>query len=169
MITRPKIRSLLSLTILVLLICSCNNNEGKRELQQYIANLKSNANMPGKKPLLKQFQLPAPVKYLTSETNNGSSTGPGSSGGNNAVLPSKPLQSYPLKDLQYVGNITQDNQTWAYILTPDNMIYGAKLGDIIGNTYGKIVKITGDHIEVLEQHTETGKPVQSIVTIELKE
>jgi type IV pilus assembly protein PilP len=168
MITRSKIRSILSLTILVLLMCSCNSNEGKRELQQYIANLKSNANMPGKIPLLTQFQLPTPVKYLTSETNNGANNGSGSSGGNNTV-PSKPLQSYPLKDLQYVGNITQDNQTWAYILTPDNMIYGAKLGDIIGNTYGKIVKITGDHIEVLEQHKETGKPAQSIMTIELKE
>ena len=150
------------LITLTFLLSSCGDREEKRELQLYITQLKNAASKNEKNPLPIQFQLPNPVLYISSLT----PSGPNSA---NSGVVSKPLQSYPLKDLQFVGTIAQDNETWAYILTPDNMIYGAKEGDIIGNTYGKIVKIATDHIEVLEKHTVSGKPVDQIVTMQLKE
>jgi type IV pilus assembly protein PilP len=163
MITTSTIRVFLTLLALALVLSSCGNREKKYELQLYIQNLKDAASTNEKKPLPIEFQLPMPVKYQSEQAHTGA-------GSNNAGgVIAKPIQSYSLKELSFVGTITQDNQTWAYILTPDNMIYGAKQGDIIGNSYGKIVKITADHIEIMEQHIESGKPVQSIVTMQLKE
>jgi len=157
------IRTVFSIILIAFMLSSCGSGEEARELRLYIKQMKDQASTNEKKPLMIEYQLPKPVKYIGLVSSQ--SAGTNATGGQ----VSKPLQSYPLKDLQFVGTIVQDNETWAYILTPDNMIYGAKEGDIIGNTYGKISKITTDHIEVRQQSTESGKPVNQTVTMQLKE
>ena len=148
------IRIALSIILIAFMLSSCGSREEQRELRLYIKQMKDQANTTEKKPLMVEYQLPKPVKYIGLVSQSS-----GTNAGSGEV--SKPLQSYPLKDLQFVGTIVQDNETWAYILTPDNMIYGAKEGDIIGNSYGKISKITTDHIEVRQQSTEVRKTCQS--------
>lgn len=157
-------RKLLYIAVLMaasLVLAGCGDNEKKSELEQFIAQQKLQANPVSIKEIAVEYQLPTPVHYgVEAAISNASEQA--------EIKPGQPLQSFPLKSLQFVGTISENNQTWAYILTPDNMIYGAKVGDVISDSYGKIVRITTDHLDVLIPATGSNKESQ-VVTMQLKE
>lgn len=80
-----------------------------------------------------------------------------------------PLYAYPLNMMRFIGTISKDNQLHAYIWLPDNKVYQLKIGDNMGNHYGKIDAIFPDHIDVIERYFVAGKgDVQQKVILELK-
>ena len=145
----------------MMVLTACGDKAHEREVKQYVeqTRLAAKNNKSTLPPI--EYQLPKPIKYSRGTSAIGSTT--------NKAVAGKPLLNYPLKSLKFVGTMSQNRQTWVYIMTPDNMIYGAKEGDKIGNTYGKIIKIAADHIVVNEPVTEGGKPMERKVTMELKE
>jgi Tfp pilus assembly protein PilP len=147
----------------VFFLSGCGDDSRQRELRAYIATLKTTTANKAVESKISLWQLPTPVTYHAG----GSYTGVSASNPKNA---SNPLQAYPIKALQFVGILTQNNRLSAYIMTPDSMIYLVKVGDVIGEEYGKIVKIDSDHIEIAEKVTAGNQPDEErIVTMELKD
>ena len=60
------------------------------------------------------------------------------------------LESFPLDTLRMVGTMTQENQTWALIKTPDNTIQRVLTGNYLGQNNGKIVSVSDDEVELTE-------------------
>jgi Tfp pilus assembly protein PilP len=143
------------------LLSGCDSQSRQQEIQHYITQLKLNAAQSQAVNNTTVWTLPKPVKYTAGEA-------PGIT--NQSENSAAPLQSYSIKQLQFVGILTQDNITSAYILAPDGMLYLVKMGDVIGDKYGKIVKIDSDHIEISEKYTSANnQSAERTVTMELKD
>lgn len=166
MTMKPYIHFILVAFSCGILLSACSDDRQLNDLKNYVAQLKQKVTHIQKKELTAEFKLPQPISYRSASAAAWVSTSPpqGNGGGN-------PLQAYPLKLLQFVGTVTQNNRTWAYLMTPDKMIYQVKEGDIIGDSYGKIIKIDSEHIEVVQKKSATGSEAnqQQVVTLQLKE
>ena len=72
--------------------------------------------------------------------------------------------------LRFVGTVTQNGDTVAFITAPDSRIYQIKVGDVIGDRQGKVVTIDADRISLIEQSAEDGPAgMKRVVTLKLKE
>lgn len=61
----------------------------------------------------------------------------------------EPLEAYPLDSMAMVGNITRRSRPYA-LLRVDNLLYQVKVGDYLGQNYGKITKIGETDITLRE-------------------
>jgi type IV pilus assembly protein PilP len=61
----------------------------------------------------------------------------------------EPLEAYPLDSMSMVGSVAKQGRPYA-LLRVDNLLYQVKLGDYIGQNYGKITKITETEISLRE-------------------
>jgi type IV pilus assembly protein PilP len=61
----------------------------------------------------------------------------------------EPLEAYPLDSMTMVGSVAKQGRPYA-LLRVDNLLYQVKLGDYIGQNYGKITKITETDISLRE-------------------
>ena len=81
-----------------------------------------------------------------------------------------PLLTYPLTMLRFVGTVSQGKTTYAFVATPDNLIYQIKQGDAIGDHEGRVVSVTADRLNIVEQTNEGGKSAeQRIVALQLRD
>ena len=53
----------------------------------------------------------------------------------------EPLEAYPLDSMSMVGSVAKQGRPYA-LLRVDNLLYQVKVGDYLGQNYGKITKIT---------------------------
>ena len=60
------------------------------------------------------------------------------------------LESFPLDTLRMVGTMSQEQNNWALIKTPDNTIQRVLTGNYLGQNNGKIVDVSDDGIELVE-------------------
>ena len=61
----------------------------------------------------------------------------------------EPLEAYPLDSMGMVGSVVKEGRQYA-LLKVDNLLYQVKVGDYLGQNYGKIVKITETEIALRE-------------------
>ena len=61
----------------------------------------------------------------------------------------EPLEAYPLDSMTMVGSVAKQAQPFA-LLRVDNLLYQVKLGDHLGQNYGRIVKISETEIVLRE-------------------
>ncbi|WP_235834985.1 pilus assembly protein PilP [Piscinibacter terrae] len=61
----------------------------------------------------------------------------------------EPLEAYPLDSMAMVGSVAKKGQPYA-LLKVDNLLYQVKVGDYLGQNYGKITKITETDISLRE-------------------
>ena len=61
----------------------------------------------------------------------------------------EPLESYPLDSVSMVGSVTKQSKPFA-LLKVDKLLYQVKLGDYLGQNYGKITKITETGVALRE-------------------
>jgi type IV pilus assembly protein PilP len=81
----------------------------------------------------------------------------------------EPLESYPLDALTMVGSVGRAGQQTA-LLRVDNLLHQVKVGDYMGQNYGKITKITETEITLREIVQDTvGEWIERTVTIQLQE
>jgi type IV pilus assembly protein PilP len=81
----------------------------------------------------------------------------------------EPLESFPLDALTMVGSVGRGGQQTA-LLRADNLLHQVKVGDYMGQNYGKIVKITETEITLREIVQDTvGEWIERTVTIQLQE
>jgi type IV pilus assembly protein PilP len=60
------------------------------------------------------------------------------------------LEQYPLDTLRYVGQLTTDGRDWAIVTSPDLIVHRVKVGNYLGQNYGRITAIQEDKILITE-------------------
>ena len=154
----------------VMLMFACDGSQPFKDLRTYIAGLKQAKIEPDAAELAstKPDVVPVSTKYEAAtrrspfEMMEASPT--------KGVESTNPLQSYPIDMLRFVGTVTQDNQTIAFVSAPDNKIYQVKVGDILGDSDNKVVTIESDRISLMEQSGDNGNAaMKRVVTMQLKE
>jgi type IV pilus assembly protein PilP len=61
----------------------------------------------------------------------------------------EPLEAYPLDSMSMVGSVSKQGQPFA-LLRVDNLLYQVKVGDYLGQNYGRITKIAETEIALRE-------------------
>ena len=60
------------------------------------------------------------------------------------------LESHPLDALRMMGTLTQDEQTWGIVRSPDGVIHRIQTGNYLGRNHGKILNIGEEGIDLME-------------------
>lgn len=79
----------------------------------------------------------------------------------------EPLEAYPLDALKFVGTLRQGNEIWALIKLPSSDITHVRIGNYMGQNYGRIVSIKNNSIQLMETTQTSGKWEKHKTTIEL--
>ncbi len=61
----------------------------------------------------------------------------------------EPLEAFPLDSMMMVGSVTREGRPYA-LLRVDKLLYQVKVGDYLGQNYGKITKISETGIDLRE-------------------
>ena len=81
----------------------------------------------------------------------------------------EPLEAYPLDSVTMVGSVTRGKQPFV-LLKVDKLLYQVKLGDYIGQNYGKIIKITETDMSLREiVQDASGEWIERTSSIQLQE
>jgi type IV pilus assembly protein PilP len=81
----------------------------------------------------------------------------------------EPLEAYPLDSMSMVGSVTKSGRPFA-LLRVDNLLYQVKLGDYLGQNYGKITKISETEVAVREVVQDAaGEWVERPTALQLQE
>ena len=81
----------------------------------------------------------------------------------------EPLEAYPLDSVSMVGSVNKLGKPFA-LLKVDKLLYQVKLGDYLGQNYGKIIKITETDVSLREiVQDASGEWTERISSIQLQE
>jgi len=81
----------------------------------------------------------------------------------------EPLEAYPLDSMGMVGSVDKEGQPFA-LLRVDNLLYQVKVGDYLGQNYGRITRIDETGIELREIVQDTaGEWIERPATLQLQE
>jgi type IV pilus assembly protein PilP len=81
----------------------------------------------------------------------------------------EPLEAYPLDSMGMVGSVDKNGQRHA-LLRVDNLLYQVKVGDHLGQNYGKITKIGETELALREiVQDAAGEWVERSSTLQLQE
>lgn len=81
----------------------------------------------------------------------------------------EPLEAYPLDGMRMVGSVTMEGKPFA-LLRVDNLLYQVKVGDYLGQNYGRITKITETEIALREiVQDAAGEWIERPATLQLQE
>lgn len=89
----------------------------------------------------------------------------------NLNRPKEPMEAYPLESLKYVGLLSKNKLTFALIKTPDNSVQQVKVGNYVGQNFGRVTKITDNEIQLDEivQDELSGDWVERVSKLALQE
>ena len=80
-----------------------------------------------------------------------------------------PLEAFPLDSMAMVGSLNKEGAPTA-LLRVDNLIYQVKVGNYLGQNYGKITKITENSIQLREiAQDATGDWIERTASLDLQE
>ena len=81
----------------------------------------------------------------------------------------EPLEAYPLDAMSMVGSVERGGRRYA-LLRVDKLLYQVKVGDYLGQNYGKITKISETDIGLREiVQDAAGEWIERPTTLELQE
>lgn len=81
----------------------------------------------------------------------------------------EPLEAFPLDAIAMVGSLNKSGAPTALVKV-DNLIYQVKLGNYLGQNYGKIVQITENLIQLREiAQDATGDWIERSASLDLQE
>ena len=156
--TRPA----LPLLLISLLLASCGVGE-MEDLHDFVKN--AGADMRGKvepPPEIKPYEpftydnntnLPDPFKPRKPELRSGGTPGLNQPDMNRRR---ETLEEYPLDSLKMVGFLYQNNTGQAIIRTPDGKLNRVKVGNYIGQNFGKITEISETEVRIKEMVQDSG-------------
>lgn len=79
----------------------------------------------------------------------------------------QPLEAYPLDALKFVGILEEGSVLWALIKDPQKKVVPVKVGNYMGQNYGRIISIKSNEIKLEEIVKNSGKWEKKITTIHL--
>jgi len=81
----------------------------------------------------------------------------------------EPLEAYPLDSMAMVGSVSRTSRQFA-LMRVDNLLYQVKVGDYLGQNYGKVTKITETEVAVREiVQDAAGEWIERPATLQLQE
>ena len=81
----------------------------------------------------------------------------------------EPLEAFPLDSMSMVGSVNRKGVPYA-LLKVDNLLYQVKVGDYLGQNYGKITKISETEIGLREiVQDAAGEWIERPTTLQLQE
>jgi type IV pilus assembly protein PilP len=81
----------------------------------------------------------------------------------------EPLESYPLDTMTMVGSVVKRGQPLALIQV-DRLLYSVRVGEYMGQNYGRIMKITETELTLREVVQDAaGEWVERVGTLQLQE
>lgn len=81
----------------------------------------------------------------------------------------EPLEAFPLDAMSMVGSVNRKGAPYA-LLKVDDLLYQVKVGDYLGQNYGKILKITETDITLREiVQDAAGEWIERPTTLQLQE
>jgi len=81
----------------------------------------------------------------------------------------EPLEAFPLDSMAMVGSLNKEGAPTA-LLRVDNLIYQVKVGNYLGQNYGKITKISENSIQLREiAQDATGDWIERTASLDLQE
>ncbi len=153
----------------VIMLTGCNGDT--QSLQAWISQIKTktvpkNVNIPPLKEYISQPYTAANMVSPFSAVRVGSAVLEAPPDG---ARPKEPLESVPLENIKYIGMIKQDDMIKG-MLKIDIKIHQVRLGDHIGQNYGKITAIKEDALTVKELIKDgENKWIDKIVTLPIQQ
>jgi type IV pilus assembly protein PilP len=84
--------------------------------------------------------------------------------------PREPLENFPTENLKFVGTLMRDNDTYALIRTPDNVLYRVKKGNYLGPNFGLIRNVSETSVTLREIVLDTaGDWTERVTQMNLQE
>jgi type IV pilus assembly protein PilP len=85
--------------------------------------------------------------------------------------PKEPMESYPLESVKYVGMISKNKLTFALLKAPDNSLQQVKVGNYVGQNFGRVTAIADNEVTLVEivQDELSGDWVDRTSTLALQE
>jgi type IV pilus assembly protein PilP len=81
----------------------------------------------------------------------------------------EPLESFPLDSMSMVGSVNKQGRPFA-LLQVDSLLYQVKVGDYLGQNYGRITRVTETEIVLREVVQDAaGEWVERPATLQLQE
>lgn len=81
----------------------------------------------------------------------------------------EPLEAFPLDSMAMVGSLNKEGAPTA-LLKVDNLIYQVRVGNYLGQNYGKITKISENSIQLREiAQDATGDWIERAASLDLQE
>lgn len=81
----------------------------------------------------------------------------------------EPLEAYPLDGMAMVGSFQKEGRPYA-LLRVDNLLYQVKVGDYLGQNYGRVTKISETEIALREVVQDAaGEWIERLSTLQLQE
>ena len=81
----------------------------------------------------------------------------------------EPMEAFPLDAMSLVGSIIKAGQPVALVKV-DNLLYQVKLGNYLGQNYGRVTKITESEITLREiVQDAVGEWIERVATLQLQE
>ncbi len=81
----------------------------------------------------------------------------------------EPLEAFPMDSMSMVGSVTKNGQPYA-LLRVDSLLYQVKVGDYIGQNYGKITRISETEVTLREVVQDAaGEWIERTGTLQLQE
>ncbi len=62
----------------------------------------------------------------------------------------EPLEQYALDSLRMVGTLEQNAVRWGLVVSPDNILHRVRVGNYLGQNYGRITRIQEQAIDLTE-------------------
>lgn len=89
----------------------------------------------------------------------------------NLNRPKEPMEAYPLESLKYVGMLSRKKLTYALLRTPDNSVQQVKIGNYVGQNFGRVTQITDGELVLKEivQDDLSGDWIERVTSVALQE
>jgi type IV pilus assembly protein PilP len=79
----------------------------------------------------------------------------------------EPLEAYPLDSLKFVGTLNEGYKIWGLIKLPDGQVSRVKVGEYMGQNYGRVLNINVNFIKLEETTKNSGAWEKHVTTINL--
>ncbi|UUX96537.1 pilus assembly protein PilP [Aquabacterium sp. J223] len=81
----------------------------------------------------------------------------------------EPLEAFPLDSMTMVGSVAKEGRPQA-LLRVDNLLYQVKVGDYMGQNYGRVTRITETEVALREiVQDAAGEWIERMTTLQLQE
>ncbi|MBL4647977.1 MAG: pilus assembly protein PilP [Gammaproteobacteria bacterium] len=82
-------------------------------------------------------------------------------------LTTENMHHYALTSLRLVGTLSNQQQHWALLQTPNHTLQRVTMGQRIGKSQAKIIAIEQDHITLQKLTQQSGKVIKEILVLSL--